>query len=277
MNACEATRKQLSAYLDGEISLPEKLFVDSHLTSCEACRARKGELERADRHLTSAPEPAWAANSTDFLVSRLKAQLAKETKPAPPVHALAAIHGWLSRIPVAALAAVCGFVVLPALFLTSISMTSGSRMQSASKAPAVALRKGADQEVALRRTSDETGAGAGGAGAAPAAAAPPAEARAGKADLQLAAARPAPKPMLKAEAAHPAAPVSSADVAFASTSSSVSASPAPALAPLAAQVEAVEARLARLQSDVASFTVAARQEATQRSTQVASRRWAAWR
>ncbi len=44
-NPCEASRGQLSSYLDGRLSPKERQSVERHLASCETCRLELSQLK----------------------------------------------------------------------------------------------------------------------------------------------------------------------------------------------------------------------------------------
>ena len=58
MSTTPHPRAQLSAYLDGALLPAERASVDAHLTSCDDCRARLGELRATARLIASLPSPA---------------------------------------------------------------------------------------------------------------------------------------------------------------------------------------------------------------------------
>ena len=261
MKACESTRRQLSAYLDGEVSLPERLFIDSHLNSCEACRQRKEELTRADRHLTSAPEPAWG--STDALIGRLRTELAKDRKAAaPPALQLPGFSLSSLKVPAFALAALCVILVVPSMFMmSSSSRMSSSAARSAERRPEPqALARVDAPRAGMPAAPVSTLQASGGGGAV--AAAPPAELALADRDAARS------KSLAKDDGMAPPPAVAGALAARPAGS---------ATAPLSSELKALEARLAAVEREVSSFTTAARQEADRADrAMVASRRWAEW-
>lgn len=76
---CAQVFERLSEYLDGELSGPERVLVEAHLTDCEACAATNGELratvETLRSHLRAASEAPAA------LKDRLRTLLAGERRP----------------------------------------------------------------------------------------------------------------------------------------------------------------------------------------------------
>jgi hypothetical protein len=60
-------RRQLSAYLDGEVSPAQRVEIDAHLADCPRCRAALAELERTIGHIRNLPRveaPPWLAAKT---------------------------------------------------------------------------------------------------------------------------------------------------------------------------------------------------------------------
>jgi anti-sigma factor RsiW len=56
MAKCEDVQAELSAYLDGELSVEEKHALDAHLCLCDACNAVLGELESVRASLGALPK-----------------------------------------------------------------------------------------------------------------------------------------------------------------------------------------------------------------------------
>lgn len=73
--------EQLSAYLDGEVAVPESREIEQHLGSCDRCRDHFQSMQRAvsgvwrlERH---SPPPGMA--------TRIRAEVAAASKPSAPV------------------------------------------------------------------------------------------------------------------------------------------------------------------------------------------------
>ncbi len=60
----ERQREQLSAYLDGELSAPERAALERHLPACAECRAELVELRRVRALLGALPTPALPRSFT---------------------------------------------------------------------------------------------------------------------------------------------------------------------------------------------------------------------
>jgi hypothetical protein len=54
-------RNKLAAYLDGELARRDKVEVETHLVTCEACRDELEELRRISNLLSAAPLPEFTA------------------------------------------------------------------------------------------------------------------------------------------------------------------------------------------------------------------------
>lgn len=157
MTACDSTRKRLSAYLDGEVTPVECASIEGHLAGCAGCRTLREELARSTQMLANAPEPHWASDSTDQLVGRLRAQLARE-RPAPPAHAMAgqvaaARDGFNWRALVLPLAAVVLVVAVPGLWMTGVRRESARN----AKAPG-AVAADAEKMATARAVAPEPAA-----------------------------------------------------------------------------------------------------------------------
>ncbi len=101
---CQEARELLVPYLDGEVSLSERVLVQAHLAECDRCRedlavlsalqSRLGQFLQA-RAAQAVPSPqAW---------SRLEGTLAREARPSPPrltirVRRLAPDVGHITRL-----------------------------------------------------------------------------------------------------------------------------------------------------------------------------------
>jgi hypothetical protein len=75
--SCEATKRRLSAFYDGELTLEAQVAVDAHLKDCAACTAEAGlieEIGRAIRALASGPEGADLAALQAAVLPRIKAE-----------------------------------------------------------------------------------------------------------------------------------------------------------------------------------------------------------
>lgn len=73
--------EQLSAYLDGEVAVPESREIEQHLSSCDRCRDHFQSMQSAVsgvwRLERQAPPPGMA--------TRIRAEVAAASKPAAPV------------------------------------------------------------------------------------------------------------------------------------------------------------------------------------------------
>ncbi len=71
---CRTIRKDLHAYLDGEIAAGERAAIEGHLASCPACREALGELKQTLNLLDNLDEvepPAWL---TQKVMARVRAE-----------------------------------------------------------------------------------------------------------------------------------------------------------------------------------------------------------
>jgi len=72
---CEKIKNRLSAYLDGELALPEQQAISEHLRECRECAALADRLRRAYASLPADPDiPA-----NPFFITRLRAELASRS------------------------------------------------------------------------------------------------------------------------------------------------------------------------------------------------------
>ncbi len=78
---CDASRRLLEAYVDGELDLVPQLEIETHLAGCAAC-ARTAENLRDGRRLRRESLPRHAA--PDRLVRRLRADLPAVPAPVVP-------------------------------------------------------------------------------------------------------------------------------------------------------------------------------------------------
>lgn len=108
--------EQLSAYLDGEVAVPESREIELHMNSCERCRDHFKSMQRAvsgvwrlERH---APPPDMAM--------RIRAEVEAASRPSTPVRSFVNYifglpnHRSLQTGAAMALALVIGIFVLPA-------------------------------------------------------------------------------------------------------------------------------------------------------------------
>lgn len=92
---CWRSRKQLSAYIDGELRPARARALARHLAECAGCAARERELRRVWDGLGALAEAEVAAGD---LWSAIERRLARESRvPAPQVR-----HRWLVPAAVAA-------------------------------------------------------------------------------------------------------------------------------------------------------------------------------
>jgi anti-sigma factor RsiW len=303
MTGCDMHRKRLSAHHDGELPANERAEVDTHLAACAPCRTLLAQLAEADRAWTSVPEPAWRADSTDALVGKLKAELAKEAPATPPAHVIAAAAGWGPWRSLAfGVAGILALAVFPAAFsLTKSESRSSDASQLAraagapapspmaqtapmAPAPAVApVGKDADRgaarlaeaaparEVQVAKAKDSKPVEVAKLEVPPAQRAEPAaqEAQEGGARSNRAA-------TASPESFAAARPVPPAEPAIANAITGKVAAPA-GPDPLRADLAAVEARIQAVEAEVAQFTIAAREQAVQSSQLVSTRRYVPWR
>jgi anti-sigma factor RsiW len=73
------TIEQLSAFIDGELSLASREAVIAHIRGCPACAARQDELIEVAALLRSRPALKWTAGDSE----RVLAQIANEHVPRP--------------------------------------------------------------------------------------------------------------------------------------------------------------------------------------------------
>jgi hypothetical protein len=75
--SCAATKRHLSAFCDGELTLKEQVAIDAHLKGCAACRAEAGlieEIGRAVRALGSEPDRSDLTALQAAVLPRIKAE-----------------------------------------------------------------------------------------------------------------------------------------------------------------------------------------------------------
>jgi anti-sigma factor RsiW len=95
--------EQLSALIDGELSLVAREAVSAHLRDCPACAARHEELVEVAAALAAIPAERWSGEMT--------AEVLQRTAGAPTASA-APVRGRDWSIPVAAGLAVVGFAAV---------------------------------------------------------------------------------------------------------------------------------------------------------------------
>jgi anti-sigma factor RsiW len=122
--------QRLSAYLDGELTMPEHRAVDVHLRGCATCRRDLAELRRVKTLLGALPE---VEPPPGILADVRRAAAA----PAGPDPLLEWLRGAFRRPAVAAVAA------LMALLLIALPMVKGriDRLQAASVGVEVYVRE----------------------------------------------------------------------------------------------------------------------------------------
>ncbi len=76
---CEGIKKLLIPYLDSEISESQKLIVEAHLNSCEACQKEKELLEASWKLLDTAKAPKVSNNFTRDLMYKIYTQEQKSS------------------------------------------------------------------------------------------------------------------------------------------------------------------------------------------------------
>ncbi len=79
----EFTQKQLSSYLDGEVSKTNREIIEAHLETCEECRADLELLKTAAEALSGSDTPPLPDQSDTRLLSAIRAADAKENAPQP--------------------------------------------------------------------------------------------------------------------------------------------------------------------------------------------------
>jgi len=71
---CPDIRKRLSAFLDGEVTEPEKFYISEHLKTCGDCQNEAEKLSQISDFLSF----FTAVDVSPYFVSRLKLRLAEE-------------------------------------------------------------------------------------------------------------------------------------------------------------------------------------------------------
>lgn len=107
--------EQLSAYLDGEVAVPESRDIELHMKSCERCRDHFKSMQRAVNGVwrleRQAPPPGMA--------TRIRAEVEAASRPATPVRSFVHYifglpnHPSLRTGAAMAMALVIGIFVLP--------------------------------------------------------------------------------------------------------------------------------------------------------------------
>ena len=183
----------LSAYVDGRLTPPRAAEVEAHLASCEACRARVGELRQVRSALASLPQ-AEAPRS-------FRLQSWQVVQPTSQRHRTS---GFVYAAPALGFAAAVALIVLVGVDLSRGSAgnqaSSGSRNYAFSQGAPV---DSADMTRSADAATAQSIAGAGAVVAAPALATPPAAMLQGNANSPAA---PPPAPEKPATAADAFAP-----------------------------------------------------------------------
>lgn len=120
MRGCEAIAIDLPGYVGGKLDMASSVAVQTHLQSCEACRAEMHEIERLDALLSKAlppiePSPGFAARFADRLAAEVadeRRRQAREERAEDRVSWLAwLMQPWL--VPLAAAAMLGAIVFAP--------------------------------------------------------------------------------------------------------------------------------------------------------------------
>ncbi len=84
---CEETQKNLTAYLDGRLMLPERATTDAHLASCPVCRGQLAQTRLLVRALARLERPALPSGLTARINDALLIErAARATQPPLPFH-----------------------------------------------------------------------------------------------------------------------------------------------------------------------------------------------
>jgi anti-sigma factor RsiW len=81
MGSCVRIRKRLGAYLDGELNDRETGAVDTHVATCETCRATVEELRRLAPAMHAVKVPPVPPGLADQVMARARARLATPRRP----------------------------------------------------------------------------------------------------------------------------------------------------------------------------------------------------
>lgn len=130
--------RQLHAYLEAELTLPQRAALELHLRQCGSCRAELAELERFERLLGElapvAPPPALVAETM------LRARRELQPRPRP-------VYAWAAGLTAVTAAAACLMVVAQLGLLQPAPDTSAPAVRVAraevapATVPALALRR----------------------------------------------------------------------------------------------------------------------------------------
>src|SRR6266481_5237218 len=108
MKACQDIQAELSAYVDGELSPPQRAVVEAHLASCPHCQQELAELKTLVLGVAALPklEPA-----PRFLAD-VRRKIAGGEKPEPMTWQEYLFRPFWLKVPlgVAALVAIAAFV-----------------------------------------------------------------------------------------------------------------------------------------------------------------------
>lgn len=98
MTECHELHDQLSAYLDGELSVEERLIVDSHLSVCDACRTILGDLKFVSGSLSYLPMAKAPASFSLNVQTRISGQVCEPDLSAINILTSRARPSWASML-----------------------------------------------------------------------------------------------------------------------------------------------------------------------------------
>lgn len=118
MKNCNSIKKQLSAYIDNELTLDERLKIKGHLDTCQDCAEELDELKKSIEHLQHLDKvnpPPWL---TKKVIASIKTEWANMETPPKKSLFEKIFHPFYIKVPVGAATAV--FIAVITIYIFKV-------------------------------------------------------------------------------------------------------------------------------------------------------------